>query len=182
MRRLSTSMTVTGGRARLNATRFAIELSQHGRLPDVALYLTELAAIVALAVAGWVLATARRNVSVVDSLWGPFFPLATAVYVAPAPCCACSCSASFVWALRLSACVTWRNWGEPEVRRDQAIRAGREPGCWRCSARPVQGRSGPPRPVMEKNIGERRPAYADYIAGTPALVPGRPRASAAQPR
>jgi steroid 5-alpha reductase family enzyme len=33
-----------------------------------------------------------------------------------------------VWALRLSGYITWRNHGEPEDRRYQAIRAANEPG------------------------------------------------------
>ena len=32
--------------------------------------------------------------------------------------------------------------------------------------------------LLEKDIGERRPAYADYIARTPAFFPGKPRAAA----
>jgi steroid 5-alpha reductase family enzyme len=30
--------------------------------------------------------------------------------------------------------------------------------------------------LLEKDIGERRPAYRDYVARTPAFFPGRPRA------
>ena len=29
--------------------------------------------------------------------------------------------------------------------------------------------------LLEKDIGERRPAYRDYVANTNAFVPGRPR-------
>ena len=29
--------------------------------------------------------------------------------------------------------------------------------------------------LLEKDIGERRPAYRDYVARTPAFFPGRPR-------
>jgi len=36
--------------------------------------------------------------------------------------------------------------------------------------------------LLEKDIGERRPAYADYVARTPAFWPGRPRAGAAAHR
>jgi steroid 5-alpha reductase family enzyme len=255
---------------------------------NVGLYVLGLAAIGGLAVAGWAIGTARRNVAVVDSLWGLFFVAAMAVY--------CSAGTSVrgllvlglvaVWALRLSAYVTWRNWGEPEDRRYRAIRAGREPGFWWKSLYVVFGlqavlawvislplhaaavstaplgpldglgaalvvfgfgfetigdaqlarfKSDPahrgavmdrglwrytrhpnyfgeccvwwglyaialgagawwsvPGPLLvtalllkvsgvtllEKDIGERRPAYADYIARTPAFVPGRPRAAA----
>ncbi len=36
--------------------------------------------------------------------------------------------------------------------------------------------------LLEKDIGERRPAYRDYIARTPAFIPGRPRATPVGPR
>jgi steroid 5-alpha reductase family enzyme len=35
-----------------------------------------------------------------------------------------------VWAVRLSVFITLRNWGEPEDRRYQEIRADNEPGFW----------------------------------------------------
>jgi steroid 5-alpha reductase family enzyme len=251
------------------------------------LYACGLAAIGVLALCGWAIATARRNVAVVDSLWGLFFLAAMVVY--------CSAGTSVrgvlvlalvgVWAVRLSAYVTWRNRGQPEDRRYQAIRASREPGFWwkslyvvfglqallawvislplhaaALSTRPLgpldafgtalflfgfafetigdaqlaRFKADPVRRVgvmdrglwrytrhpnyfgeccvwwglyaialgagawwsvpapllvtllllkvsgvtlLEKDIGERRPAYADYIARTPAFVPGRPRAS-----
>jgi steroid 5-alpha reductase family enzyme len=251
-------------------------------------YLHGLAAIAVLSLAGWVLATARRNVAVVDSLWGPFFLAATVAYVARAtsPRGWLVLALVLVWAVRLSTYVTWRNWGEPEDRRYQAIRAGREPGFWWKSlyvifglqallawviSLPLHGAAvsgaplGPldalgaalflfgfafetigdaqlarfkadpahrgavmdrglwrytrhpnyfgeccvwwgfyaiavsagawwsiPGPLLvtflllkvsgvtllEKDIGERRPAYAQYVARTPAFVPGRPRAAA----
>jgi steroid 5-alpha reductase family enzyme len=251
-------------------------------------YLAGLAAIATLALAGWVFATARGNVAVVDSLWGPFFLVATIAYGAAGtgPRGLLVLVLVLVWAVRLSAYVTWRNWGEPEDRRYQAIRAGREPGFWWKSLYVIFGlqallawiislplhaaavsttplgaldlagaalvvfgfafetigdaqlarfKSDPahrgavmdrglwrytrhpnyfgeccvwwglyvialgagawwsvPGPLLvtvlllkvsgvtllEKDIGERRPAYADYIARTPAFVPGRPRAAA----
>jgi steroid 5-alpha reductase family enzyme len=254
------------------------------------LYGLGLAAIGGLALAGWLIATARRNVAVVDSLWGLFLLAAMVVY--------CSAGTSVrgvlvlalvgVWAVRLSAYVTWRNRGQPEDRRYQAIRAAREPGFWWKSAYVVfglqavlawiislplhaaamsRGALGPldalgaalfvsgfafetigdaqlarfkgdpahrgavmdrglwrytrhpnyfgeccvwwglyaialgagawwsvPGPLLvtvlllkvsgvsllEKDIGQRRPAYADYMARTPAFLPGRPRPPAAQ--
>ena len=250
------------------------------------LHLAGLAAIATLALAGWVLATARRNVAVVDSLWGPFFLVATLAYGPAGPRGLLALGLVLVWAVRLSAYVTWRNWGEPEDRRYRAIRAPREPGFWWKSlyvifalqallawvislplyaaavstaplgaldvlgaalvlfgftfetvgdAQLARFKADPahrgavmdrglwrytrhpnyfgeccvwwgfyaialgagawwslPGPVLvtflllkvsgvtllEKDIGERRPAYADYIARTPAFLPGRPRAPA----
>ena len=256
------------------------------------LYLAGLAAITAFALAGWVLATARRNVAVVDSLWGMFFLVAMLAYCTPGTGARghLVLGLVLVWAVRLSAYVTWRNWGEPEDRRYRAIRAGREPGFWWKSLYVIFGlqallawvislplhaaavsttslgvldaagaalflfgfafetigdaqlarfKSDPahrgavmdqglwrytrhpnyfgeccvwwglyvvalgaggwwslPGPLLvtvlllkvsgvtllEKDIGERRPAYADYVARTPAFWPGRPRAGAAAHR
>ena len=36
--------------------------------------------------------------------------------------------------------------------------------------------------LLEKDIGERRPAYRDYVAGTNAFFPWRPRARHEVPR
>jgi steroid 5-alpha reductase family enzyme len=249
------------------------------------LYARGLAAIAGLALAGWAVSTARRNVAVVDSLWGLFFLVAMAVYCSPGTSARGLLVLGLVavWAVRLAAYVTWRNWGEPEDRRYQAIRARREPGFWWKSLYVVFGlqavlawvislplhaaavsgaplgivdaagaalvlfgfgfetigdaqlarfKASPshrgavmdrglwrytrhpnyfgeccvwwglyaialgagawwsvPAPLLvtllllkvsgvtllEKDIGERRPAYADYIARTPAFLPGRPR-------
>ncbi len=94
------------------------------------LYLAGLCAIVGLALVGWVIATARRNVAVVDSLWGLFFLVATLAYCATGTSSRGVLALALVaaWSLRLSAYVTWRNWGQPEDRRYQAIRANHEPG------------------------------------------------------
>ncbi|MBC7664066.1 MAG: DUF1295 domain-containing protein, partial [Caulobacter sp.] len=35
--------------------------------------------------------------------------------------------------------------------------------------------------LLEKDIGERRPAYRDYIARTNAFIPGPPRRQEGQP-
>ena len=255
---------------------------------DVRLYAQGLLAIGALALAGWAIGTARRNVAVVDSLWGLFFLAATAVYVHGGGGSARAMLMLVlvaIWALRLTLYVTWRNAGHPEDRRYQAIRRRHEPGfawkslylvfglqtvlawiislpqlaaataatplnaidglggalwlagflfetigdaqlprfkadpahrgavmdrgLWRYTRHPnyfgecclwwgyglialaagawwalaaplvmtwlllkVSGVS-----VLEQDIGERRPGYADYVARTPAFVPGRPRPS-----
>lgn len=95
-------------------------------------YLWGLAAIALLAAAGWVASVARRDVGIVDGLWSLFFLLATGVYfattAAPGPRGVLMLVLVSLWALRLSAHVTWRNWGEPEDRRYRAIRERNEPG------------------------------------------------------
>lgn len=94
--------------------------------------LPALAAVVALAVAGWGLSVARRDAGIVDSLWSLFFLLGAAVYTAEldavGPRATLLLAMVAIWALRLSAHITWRNVGEPEDRRYQAIRARNQPG------------------------------------------------------
>ena len=94
--------------------------------------LAALAAIAILALAGWVLSVRLRNAGVVDSLWSLFFLLGAGVYAAAAgaegPRAWLLLALVALWALRLSGYLTWRNWGEPEDRRYQAIRARNQPG------------------------------------------------------
>jgi steroid 5-alpha reductase family enzyme len=101
---------------------------------DVGVYANGLAVAIMLAVAAWVVGTVKRDVSIVDSLWSIFFLAMTLTYLASAAALA---ERSYlllflvtVWAVRLSLFITLRNWGEPEDRRYQAIRADNEPGFW----------------------------------------------------
>lgn len=88
-----------------------------------------------LGFAGWALSLAKRDVSIVDSLWPLFFLLGAWVHVAvqtdlanPGPRALLLLGLLLVWALRLSIYLTWRNWRQPEDHRYQAIRARNEPG------------------------------------------------------
>jgi len=98
---------------------------------DLNTYLWGLTAILIAAVLTWLVSLARRDVSIVDSLWSLFFLLAAAVYAAtapdPGPRTLLVLALVVVWAVRLSAYITWRNWGEGEDRRYQAIRRNNEP-------------------------------------------------------
>jgi steroid 5-alpha reductase family enzyme len=89
-------------------------------------------AIAILAGMGWILATIKRDVSIVDSLWSLFFLVAAIVYAFSAqasdPRITVILALVTLWALRLSIYLTWRNWREPEDRRYQAIRERNEPG------------------------------------------------------
>jgi steroid 5-alpha reductase family enzyme len=71
----------------------------------------------------WALSVVKKDASLVDSVWslmivgsglayGPSWVLALAA----------------LWAVRLCVYITWRNWGEAEDRRYQAIRRRNEPG------------------------------------------------------
>ncbi len=95
------------------------------------------AAFLALACMGlagvvtWLLSLARRNVSIVDSLWAVMITLGTWVYALAAPQIGpretLVLLLASLWTLRLSGYITWRNWGHGEDRRYQAIRARNQP-------------------------------------------------------
>ena len=91
-----------------------------------------LGAIAILAVVGWLLGVIKRDVSIVDSFWSLFFLLGAVVYAVSVDASGARVmlllSLVALWALRLSVYLTWRNWGESEDRRYQAIRARNEPG------------------------------------------------------
>ena len=90
------------------------------------------AALLAVAVVFWLASLRRDDVSIVDSLWSLMFLLAAGVYAAMAepvgPRATLVLVLVGVWALRLSAYITWRNHGEPEDYRYQEIRRNNEPG------------------------------------------------------
>ncbi|MBM3342014.1 MAG: DUF1295 domain-containing protein [Betaproteobacteria bacterium] len=93
--------------------------------------LNGLAALLALGVVTWVLSVIKRDVSIVDSVWSMLILLGAVVYAwalpADAPRTVLVMALAVVWALRLCAYITWRNWGEPEDRRYQDIRARNQP-------------------------------------------------------
>jgi steroid 5-alpha reductase family enzyme len=90
-----------------------------------------LAAILLLAAATWVVSLVKSDVSIVDAMWSLLILAAALVYAAvlppTGPRAPWVLPLAALWALRLSAHITWRNWGEPEDRRYQAIRARNEP-------------------------------------------------------
>ena len=88
-------------------------------------------AILALAFVTWLVSLFKRDVSIVDSVWSLLILLAAVVYAstlpASAPRAGWVLALTALWALRLSGHITWRNWGEPEDHRYQAIRARNQP-------------------------------------------------------
>jgi len=94
-------------------------------------YLPGLLAMIAAALIVWLLSLVKRDVGIVDTLWSLFFVIAVLAYVSFAPMTgprvAIVMPLVIVWALRLAGYITWRNWGEDEDRRYQAIRARNEP-------------------------------------------------------
>lgn len=96
------------------------------------LLLQGLAFTLALMAAGWVAGLLKRDVGVVDALWGPAVAGTGVVYLVAAPGAgargALAVALAAAWALRLSAHVAVRNHGRPEDRRYREIRARNEPG------------------------------------------------------
>src|SRR5690349_6748882 len=93
-------------------------------------YLAGLGVILALAVITWLLSVAKRDVSIVDSLWSILFlgAIATYIYVNryfgdDSPRAALLLVLVAAWALRLAIYLTARNWRQPEDYRYQQIRA-----------------------------------------------------------
>jgi len=82
----------------------------------------------------WLLSVVKQDVSIVDSLWPLLFVLGALAYATDGGRYGGSGRTVLagvllaIWALRLCIHITWRNWGEDEDRRYQAIRARNQPG------------------------------------------------------
>jgi steroid 5-alpha reductase family enzyme len=98
----------------------------------VSTWLTALPAMLVLGFVAWVLATARRNVGLVDIFWPVFFMLGALAYCvageAYGPRSWLVLALVTPWALRLAGYLAVRNWGAAEDYRYRAIRARNEPG------------------------------------------------------
>jgi steroid 5-alpha reductase family enzyme len=98
---------------------------------DLYVALLALLWVAGAALVTWLVSLARRDVSIVDSLWGPMIALAAWAYALLAPQTGprdiIILALASLWALRLSGHITWRNWGHGEDRRYQAIRARNQP-------------------------------------------------------
>ena len=99
---------------------------------DLTAFLYGLGGILAAAFIFWALSVLKRDVSIVDSLWSLLFFIAAGVYLGTAPAPGLTSILVLImvglWALRLAAYITWRNWGEEEDRRYQHIRERNQPG------------------------------------------------------
>lgn len=80
----------------------------------------------------WVVSLVRKDVSIVDTLWGLFFLLALAIYQhvsdAAGPRATVVLVLVAIWALRLSLYIAIRNHGQPEDPRYRAMREKNDPG------------------------------------------------------
>ena len=90
------------------------------------------AALLVFAVLFWLISLVRNDVSIVDSLWSLMFLLAAFVYSflisTGGPREVLVLVLAGIWAVRLSAYITWRNHGRPEDYRYQEIRRNNNPG------------------------------------------------------
>jgi steroid 5-alpha reductase family enzyme len=101
--------------------------------PFASAALLGLGAALAGALLTWLASLAQRDVSLVDRVWSLLIAAPAAAYAWALPP---SGDRRFtvmaillaVWAIRLAAYVSWRNWGHGEDRRYQQIRARNEPG------------------------------------------------------
>ncbi len=98
---------------------------------DLPLYLTGLSVALLLATATWAMSLVKRDASIVDSVWGLFFLALCLVYTlhieSPGYRAVLVLVLVGIWSIRLSAFITWRNRGQPEDARYQAIRARNQP-------------------------------------------------------
>jgi steroid 5-alpha reductase family enzyme len=88
-----------------------------------------LPAMLVLALIAWAIATARRNVGLVDIFWSLFFLVAATVYagdnVDRRGVVVLVLAA--IWGGRLAGYLAWRNWNTAEDHRYRAIRARNQP-------------------------------------------------------
>ena len=79
----------------------------------------------------WLASLKQHDVSLIDRVWAPMIaaPMLAYAWVLPWGGTRATVMAVLlvVWAVRLAAYVSWRNWGHGEDRRYQAIRARNEP-------------------------------------------------------
>lgn len=102
---------------------------------DLTSYLTGLLVLAMAGLLVWPLSVYKENAGIVDSLWSVFFILAAVTYFMTVP--ETGPRSGFmlalvgVWGFRLSAHITWRNWGEGEDHRYRAMRKRNEPFAWK---------------------------------------------------
>jgi len=98
---------------------------------DFAAFGVATVAVILFAGFGWLLSLRLKDVSIVDSMWSLFFLLIAVSFAVSLESFGVRGALVLVlvaiWALRLSGYITWRNLGEGEDRRYQAIRHRNEP-------------------------------------------------------
>jgi steroid 5-alpha reductase family enzyme len=99
---------------------------------DLAAWLAALAVMLGAAALTWLVSVSRRNVTIVDTLWGLLFVIAALAYAGsvpvPGPRAGLVVGLVATWGIRLAAYLAYRNRGHEEDRRYQEIRRRNEPG------------------------------------------------------
>ncbi len=90
-----------------------------------------LSAMLILGALTWLASLVKHDVSIVDGVWSLLILLGAAIYAVALPQTGPRAEWVMVlaalWAIRLAGYIIWRNWGEPEDRRYQEIRARNQP-------------------------------------------------------
>jgi steroid 5-alpha reductase family enzyme len=99
---------------------------------DLQAWVWGLGVILVIAVVTWVVSLVKRNASIVDSVWSLLFLAAVITYAITTDAPSGGRQTLIlvlvaIWAIRLSAYITWRNWGEGEDKRYQAMRTKQGP-------------------------------------------------------
>jgi steroid 5-alpha reductase family enzyme len=89
-------------------------------------WLIGLGVVLALMTVVWLVSVLRRDASLVDRVWGLSFVALAATYASfgdgAGPRTTLLLVLVSVWGFRLSGYITWRNWGDGEDKRYQAMR------------------------------------------------------------
>lgn len=95
------------------------------------IYISGLYGLLGFGVLGWFISLYRNNVTHVDSMWSLFFVIAALIYLGQSDVASLRSVILItllgLWALRLFAYLTWRNWGPHEDHRYAEIRANNSP-------------------------------------------------------
>ncbi len=113
---------------------------------ELASFVTALVTIGTLMIFAWVISLWKRDASIADALWAILFVTAALTYYATAV--ETGLRGQLVlflviaWGFRLSLHIAWRNRGQPEDSRYQAIRSNNQPHFWLKSLYIVFGLQG----------------------------------------
>jgi steroid 5-alpha reductase family enzyme len=98
---------------------------------DLNMWLIALAATLGFGLIGWAISLLKRDVSIVDSMWSLMFLISMLTYLVVSdgmtPRSGLVLTLVSLWAVRLAAYITWRNWGEEEDYRYQRMRRNNAP-------------------------------------------------------
>jgi len=101
---------------------------------DINAVFSSLVVVLCVGFAGWLFSVAKRDVSIVDGMWSLLMLVSAVSYawlVDPrVPRSGLILVLLVIWSIRLSAYITWRNWGEPEDYRYQRMRKNNSPNFW----------------------------------------------------